>query len=925
MSAILADEAFHIDYHHALLGTPRPDTTFFHQLSYSSIIGLLYTVSDEHILGAVNPGDGSLVWRQNLSDYTTQPRPNILLKAFEGDHAIVSAVGNDVYSWDAINGKLWWSSRSPRGPVKDIQFVEPAAKKNRVTIAQDTVVLSGDKFGIIRRLSGDTGEINWEYKDESDNLPLQISISQKFVHYISLQAVSRKGYKIHIQTLDISDGRKTQQHAINSETELTNPDSIIFIGGNSAVPLIAWTDDSRSILKLNIIGSKSVSTIDIQEGVQSVQVHASQTSTSQPHFLIQYEAEFESWADIYHVNPKTFALLKKYTIPRQAEKAVFSTSSTEGSLYFVRITSSEINVYSSASDVLLGKWAIKEPLSRQVRHAASEVAQGSAVSVRITQVEESGDWTLINNGDLQWSRPESLVGAVAAGWVDINGVETLAHELEVEGHQNIYMAYIHRLTRHIKDLQDHLPQWIMELPLRILSSFLSTDGTDLTEFGFGKHLILATKSGRVAALDTGHQGKVVWNIKAASLDSDWKVNAIVAQHGIATLYLGDGSTLKLNVSTGDLLDRTLPTSALSSIAFVPDSSSTSVVGADANGVPTSSVSENTFIVTQSGDGKILGWRGGIDAPSWEFSPPAGQKIIRAIVRPAHDPVASIGTVLGNRSVLYKYLNQNLALITTVGDASVSFYLLDGVSGQILHTVTHSNVDITQPIPSVISQNWFAYSFWSDVSETSQTKGYQLVVSELYESSLPNDRGILGDSRNYSSIHAATPRPHVISQAYMISEAISSMAVTQTRQGITIRQLLCALPSSNAIVGIPQPVLDPRRPVGRDPTSQEAEEGLIRYNPVLEFDPRWYLTHTREVVGIQHIESSPTLFESSTLIFSYGFDIFGSRLAPSQPFDLLGKGFSKIQLLLTVVALAAGVAALAPMARTKQVNLKWQGS
>jgi hypothetical protein len=276
-------------------------------------------------------------------------------------------------------------------------------------------------------------------------------------------------------------------------------------------------------------------------------------------------------------------------------------------------------------------------------------------------------------------------------------------------------------------------------------------------------------------------------------------------------------------------------------------------------------------------------------------------------------VASIGKVLGNRSVLYKYLNPNLALVTAVAESTATVYLLDAVSGQVLHTSTHTGVDTTQPIASALSENWFAYSLWADVTDTSDTKGYQLVISELYESPITNDRGPLGNAANYSSVRAGgIPRPHVISQSFMIPESISHMAVTQTRQGITMRQLLCTLPASNAIIGIPRTFLDPRRPVDRDPSATEAEEGLFRYHPFLEFDPKWYVTHAREVIGIDTILSSPTLLESTSLIFAFGGDVFGTRVSPSQAFDILGKGFSKLQLLATVLALGVGVAVLAPM-------------
>jgi hypothetical protein len=64
--AIIADGAYHIDYHLALLGIPRSGNTFFHQPSASSSASLLFTISEKGVLGAVNPKDGSLVWRQSL-------------------------------------------------------------------------------------------------------------------------------------------------------------------------------------------------------------------------------------------------------------------------------------------------------------------------------------------------------------------------------------------------------------------------------------------------------------------------------------------------------------------------------------------------------------------------------------------------------------------------------------------------------------------------------------------------------------------------------------------------------------------------------------------------------------------------------------------------------------------------------------------
>lgn len=731
-----------------------------------------------------------------------------------------------------------------------------------------------------------------------------------------------KGYKIKVTTLDPLTGALIRQQVLNSETDVTGPESILFVGANSASPLIVWADKTQKILKANVIGTKEVTTIAIDNTsgseLRQITVHAPNKLNSLPHFLVHFATETGAWAEVYHVDLVTSKVSNAYRLPYLPGQSVVAASVIDANVYFTRVTELEATVVSSASHGVLGRWDLQAPSSKIALHSASEVVtKGKSLAVRSAIFREHGDWQLIRNGQIEWTRYEGLIDAVAATWAETEIQEDLAHELEVEGHETLYGAYLHRVKRHVRDLQ-HLPDWLKELPKRILSSVLTDEVSNLDSFGVNMPVIIATKNGRVHTLDTGRHGAVSWSVQVAET-TQWDVKAILSSRGVVTIHPSDGSSVTLNISTGAIVSRTEPSgSKPHTIAVVEtqDSNSLTTVGVDAAGAPiTALTNEEGFLVTTSADGRVLGWVANDNkSPVWEFVPPSGHKIVGAIARPAHDPVASIGKVLGNRSVLYKYLNSNLALVTAVNEKAntASFYLLDGVSGRVLHANTQAGVDSTQPIASVVSENWFAYSFWGDVAANeSSAKGYQLVVSELYESPLPNDRGALDSATNYSSVDVL-PLPHVISQAFMIPEPISQMAVTQTRQGITTRQLLCTLPSSNSIVGIPRPVLDPRRPIDRDPTAAEAEEGLFRYAPYLEFDGKWYLSHARDVAGIKQVLSRPTLLESTSLVFAYGSDIYGTRATPSQAFDVLGKSFSKLQLVLTVVALGVGVAILAPM-------------
>src|SRR5579862_4536229 len=102
-AAVFADDAYHADYHHPLVGIPREHSTFFHRPQASSRASLLYTLSEKLVLGAVNPKDGVLVWRQLLKPFSNLTGPaEGFLRAGENENTVISAVGSLVSAWDAL-------------------------------------------------------------------------------------------------------------------------------------------------------------------------------------------------------------------------------------------------------------------------------------------------------------------------------------------------------------------------------------------------------------------------------------------------------------------------------------------------------------------------------------------------------------------------------------------------------------------------------------------------------------------------------------------------------------------------------------------------------------------------------------------------------------------------------------------------------
>ncbi len=773
-----------------------------------------------------------------------------------------------------------------------------------------------------------------------------LATSTSEAYYISKHSALIGAGKVKVTVIDLITGKQRKHYSLAADPDTTmvgrrfTVSDSAGIGGNSNTPFLAWSEKPHRTLKVNLLGSSKISTVNLDnhsgEEIQSVSIHFPTAPDALPHFLVHLRTTSKHSAEVLHVDIKNGDVSKAYSLPATGEDSAFTASSIDANVYFTRATGTEISLYSSASHGILGRWPRHHSASAGLVHITSEVVSRgkSGFAIRVAETSTQGEWSLVRNGETVWSRPEMLAYVTAAVWADGDIDDAAIHALEEEIHSNPLNAYIHRVQRHVQDLALLGPNWLRHLPQSVLSSFAPSEvGSDKGMTG-SKTLIVATSRQDLLALDAVNAGVIKWIQNglrdAGSLHA---IKSLHANEGLITVYLSDGSVgAMLNATNGAIIGQKDSLPPFEKLVQIPGLSGPTTFRLLPDGTPqlaqdfnASTPLEGNFLVTIGEKGQAMGWTIGQSiGKMWTIRPSSGFRFVNAVGRPSHDPVASIGHVLGSRDVLYKYLSPNLALLTATSTNALTVYLIEAVTGAILHTTTHTGIDPDIPVASTISENWFAYSFYGE-DTSSSTKSYQLIIAELYESDIPNDRGQLGPKTNYSSFDASvSSRPHVVSQAFTISEPIRHMSVTQTGQGITMRQLLCSLPNSNAILGIPRHILNPRRPVDRAATALEAEEGLFQYSPILDLDPKMYLTHSREVMGIKKIMSSPSLLESTTLVFVFGHDIFGTRVSPSMAFDVLGKGFNKVTLLLTVVALAAGVGALAPMVRKRQVEGRWKG-
>ncbi|KAI0651032.1 DUF1620-domain-containing protein [Trametes meyenii] len=314
-------------------------------------------------------------------------------------------------------------------------------------------------------------------------------------------------------------------------------------------------------------------------------------------------------------------------------------------------------------------------------------------------------------------------------------------------------------------------------------------------------------------------------------------------------------------------------------------------------------------------------------PTWTLPFPPTEDIRAVFARPA-DPVASLGKVLGNRTTLYKYLNPNLVGVVTGPSASVpvsdratcAVYLLDGAKGTVIYHSVLPSVGGVCDVEATLVENWLVYHYYDNEDGPGQAKGYRVVSVELYEGHGVDQKT---KSSDLTSLSNDTVSVSIYEQSYVFPRGITTLSPTSTSYGITIKDIIVAN-ENGQIQSFPRRFLDPRRPKQK-PTSQEVEEWLIQYDPVIPDDPKRILSHKYEVAKTRHIVASPALLESTSLVLAYGLDLFFTRVAPSNTFDVLSENFNKAQLVFTIGGLVLALMVVKPIVTRKRLQERWYTS
>lgn len=222
-----------------------------------------------------------------------------------------------------------------------------------------------------------------------------------------------------------------------------------------------------------------------------------------------------------------------------------------------------------------------------------------------------------------------------------------------------------------------------------------------------------------------------------------------------------------------------------------------------------------------------------------------------------DAVHSRATVLGDDSVLLKFLNPHVILVTSVSSAQAatpfadmsytttsanneleakaalevlptSLYvtLVDVISGKILYRTEIESA--TAPVHSTLMENNIVLSYWNTVVKRTEMAVMSMYGGMIDKYSLVpgankpaiNRANLNEDGTKSVSSYSLNP-PVVQHKMYVLPRSVTAMTHSTTSQGISHKNILLGL-NTHQVYAMDMRHVSPRRPVNA-PTQQEKEE------------------------------------------------------------------------------------------------------
>nr|XP_045605093.1 ER membrane protein complex subunit 1-like [Procambarus clarkii] len=551
---------------------------------------------------------------------------------------------------------------------------------------------------------------------------------------------------------------------------------------------------------------------------------------------------------------------------------------------------------------------------------------------------------LISSAGVVWSREEALASVIAVEAVDlpVDGANINYHE-QLPPRTGLVGSLVHR----VKTQCSQIAHWFSSMVGSSDSFQASLHTLKRDELNLRKLLVVATGSGKILGVDSWN-GDVVWSIYRAQLAPlqgsklllySQRTSAhfphqpqcvVVGRHrvtgeGLLVVFnpisgtaVGDrGDVIPLGYQLSQaLLMHHADEQYLKPLMLVDKSLVPRMFPASGEKVVLEHKQSIFLHLTHPGSSVLTGYSLRFSQPGaltltevWTVSL-GGGPITGVYGKLAYEKVHSPGRVLADRSVLYKYVNPNLAVVTTQGydhinKNTLTLYLVDTVTGAVIESVSHKKV--SGPIHIVHSENWVVYTCFND-----KYRRFEVTSLELFEGLSQ------ANATAFSSFAGRATPPILERQAYILPMGVQATAHTTTEKGITTKFILFALQSGN-VLQMSKWLLDPRRPM----TGGPREEGLMPYMPELRISPHEMITYNHTLPRISGIYTSPTGLESACLVLVYGLDLFYTRVFPSKMFDVLKDDFDHYLISGALLALVAAALITRKLAQKKALRQAWK--
>uniref|UniRef100_A0A8C6PXP7 ER membrane protein complex subunit 1 n=1 Tax=Nothobranchius furzeri TaxID=105023 RepID=A0A8C6PXP7_NOTFU len=877
VAAVFEDQVGKFDWRQQYVGKVR----FSHFDSHMQSSKKVLLASESNVFAALNTRTGELFWRHVDK---TGPEGNIDALLQHGQDAVL-VIGNGhlLRSWDIGVGGMNWEMVLDPGSFRSACLVGHQGAVKHLAVLKKTVIS-------LHYLSN--GHQKWvENLPESETVDFQAVYSGGNGEVYALGVVPNSHLAIVVYSLE--DGEITKQVSVEAPWLSSIPASCSVI--------------SRGLLTCVDSTTMSLYTLDLHLQLEMTQIPLQ-------------------------------ALLASFATA--GEKTVVAVMAPKNK------TACSINLFSAET----GRRLLETTLIFTSCVKDMFTDKDDSVGYRVMVQTEDHTLTFIQQpGRVMWTREEALSDVVTMEMVDL---PLTGAQAELEGEfgkkaDGLMSMVMKRLSSQLIMLQ----AWIAHLwklfydarkPRSQVKNDVSIENLSRDEFNLQKMMVLVTASGKLFGIDS-KTGDILWKhyLENIPLNAAFKlmVQRTTAHFphppqctllikdkdtGLATLHVFNPIFGRRSQVTPPALPQPILQSLLlplmdqdyaKVLLLVDDQYKVSAFPSTKNVLQQlqETASSIFFYLADSGQGRLSGYRLRTDLSTeqvWEVViPTETQKIVSIKGKRSNEHVHSQGRVMGDRSVLYKYLNPNLlAVVTESTDlhqerSFIGILLIDGVTGRIIHEAVQRKA--RGPVHVVHSENWVVYEYWSTKSRRNEFS-----VIELYE----------GMDLYNSTVFSSLDRPHapqVLQQSYIFPSSISTMEATLTEKGITSRHLLVGLPSGG-ILSLPKMFLDPRRP---EVISEE--ENLIPYAPELIIRTEWFINYNQTVSRVRGIYTAPSGLESTCLVVAYGLDIYHTRVYPSKQFDVLKDDYDYMLISSVLFALFFATMISKRLAEVKLLNRAWR--